>query len=206
MCNIEHQRFEKRIFMKSFLFAFMIVSVTAFAAFSQPAAQTKPAPAKSPAPPPLPGTVQAEKTSVVIEREKFDPRKNPAEDLKKAVEQASAEGKRIILDIGGEWCVWCRYMDRFFTMNPGLEKLKNENFVWLKVNWSEENENKAFLSAYPAIAGYPHLFVLDEKGQLLQSQGTDLLETPKGYDLQKFTDFLKKWAPEKKAEVKTEVK
>jgi thiol:disulfide interchange protein len=184
--------------MKNLLFVLLIVLFTAFAAF----AQTDPVPAKTPAVPPAQGTVQAEKISVVIEREKFDPAKDPAEDLKKAVERASAEGKRIILDVGGEWCVWCRYMDRFFTINPELQKNKDQNFVWVKVNMDEKNQNKTFLSAYPAISGYPHFFVLDEKGKLLQSQSTDVLETPKGYDAQKFTDFLKKWSPEPKPEQK----
>ncbi len=194
--------------MKNFPFALTIVLFTAFATFAQTATEPAPAtvpaptPVKAATPPPVQGTVQAEKTSVVIEREKFDPAKDPAEDLKKAVERASAEGKRIILDVGGEWCVWCRYMDRFFILNPELEKIKNQNFVWVKVNMDEKNDNKLFLSAYPAIAGYPHFFVLDEKGKLLQSQGTDILETPKGYDAQKFTDFLKKWAPAPKPEQK----
>jgi thiol:disulfide interchange protein len=189
--------------MKKFLFALIVVLTVTFAASAQ---KTASAPAKTPAPTPAsePGTIQAEKKSAVIEREKFDPAKNPADDLKKAVEQASAEGKRIILDLGGEWCVWCRYMDRFFNMNADLEKIKKENFVWVKINVSEDNENKTFLSAYPEATGYPHFYVLDEKGQLLKSQSTDALESPKGYDLQKFTDFLKKWSPPHKEEQKAD--
>jgi thiol:disulfide interchange protein len=151
--------------------------------------------------------VATEKSSAPIEREKFDPAKDPAVDLARAVEQATAENKRIILDIGGEWCVWCRYMDRFILLNPSLSELKKKNFIWVKVNMSEENENKAFLSAYPAAAGYPHLFVLDEKGSLLKSQDTSLLENDKVYDLGKFTEFLKTWGPpEKKPEKKVEGK
>jgi thiol:disulfide interchange protein len=147
--------------------------------------------------------VATEKTSAPIQREKFDPARDPAADLAKAVEQATAENKRIILDIGGEWCVWCRYMDRFFVLNNALNSLKEKNFVWVKVNMSEENDNKAFLSAYPEIAGYPHFFILDEKGKLLQSQSTDVLESDKTYSLHKFTALFKLWAPpEKKLEKK----
>lgn len=46
-------------------------------------------------------------------REKFDPTKNPFEDLKVAVEKAQQSNKRIILDIGGEWCIWCHRIDAF---------------------------------------------------------------------------------------------
>ena len=128
-------------------------------------------------------------------REKFDPKKDPKADLDTAVTAASKSGKRIILDIGGEWCGWCVYMDKFFFQNPDLAKLRDDNYIWVKINMGPENENKVFLSSYPEIAGYPHLFVLDETGKLIQSQDTSPLEEGKGYNLARFTEFLKKWAP-----------
>jgi thiol-disulfide isomerase/thioredoxin len=134
-----------------------------------------------------------------IARERFDPSRDPKLDLQKAVVKAKADGKRIILDIGGEWCGWCVFMDKFFVQNPELGKLRDDNFIWVKVNFSEENENAAFLSSYPSREGYPHLYVLDENGKLLHSEDTSVLEKGKGYDLQKFTDFLKAWLPKKSA-------
>lgn len=129
------------------------------------------------------------------EREKFDPKKDPHADLAAAVLRAKKENKRIVLDVGGEWCVWCVWMDKFFIKNAELARLRDANFVWVKVNMSQENENTAFLSKYPSIKGYPHLFVLDADGALLHSQETAELEEGKTYNLQKFTDFLKKWSP-----------
>ena len=95
--------------------------------------------------------------------------------------------------------MWCVYMDRFFVENHALEKLREDNFVWLKINMGPENENKAFLSAYPEANGYPHLYVLDAAGKLLQSQDTSALEQGKGYNLIKFTEFLRTWSPKKEA-------
>jgi thiol:disulfide interchange protein len=132
------------------------------------------------------------------EREVFDPKKDPNVDLQQAIAAAKTSGKRIILDIGGEWCGWCRHMDKFFTQNSALNKLREENYIWVKVNMSEENENKEFLSKYPEAKGYPHLYVLETDGMLLQSQDTSELEAEKTYNLEKFTDFLKKWAPTQK--------
>lgn len=130
-------------------------------------------------------------------REKFDPTRDPKIDLEKTVGIAAKSGKRIILDVGGEWCGWCVYMDRFFYQNPALAKLRNDNYVWVKVNFGPENENPIFLAAYPTATGYPHLYVLDETGKLLHSQDTSLLEEGKGYNLTKFTEFIKKWVPKK---------
>lgn len=127
-------------------------------------------------------------------REKFDPKRDPKADLAEAVTKAGISNKRIILDIGGEWCVWCVYMDHFFVENPDLQKLRDDNFIWVKINMGPENENKDFLSAYPEISGYPHLFVLDQEGKLLESKNTSELEEGKGYNLTRFTEFLSKWA------------
>ena len=102
-----------------------------------------------------------------------------------------------MLDVGGEWCGWCVYMDKFFYQNTELARIRDENFVWVKINYSEDNENKLFLAAYPAISGYPHLFVLDGDGTLIHSQPTYALEQEKGYNLMKFTEFLKTWSPKK---------
>lgn len=130
-------------------------------------------------------------------REKFDPTRDPKIDLKAAIETASKSGKRIILDLGGEWCGWCVYMDKFIATHPTLAKLRDDNFVWLKVNFSEENENTAFMSLYPAANGYPHLYVLTRTGKLLYSKDTSSLEKGEGYDLVKFTKFLKTWSPKR---------
>lgn len=125
----------------------------------------------------------------------YDPARDPAQDLEVALRIARAAGRRVLIIVGGEWCSWCHVMDRFFTANPDLKKYRDANYVWLKVNWSAENHNDAFLRRYPAIKGYPHLFVLDSSGRLLQSQDTEELESAKTYDPAAMRAFLVKWAP-----------
>ena len=124
---------------------------------------------------------------------KFDPKRDAAQDLAVALQLATAQGKRVLVDVGGEWCSWCHIMDRFFASNDQARALRDANYVWLKVNWSKENKNEALLSKWPKIDGYPHLFVLDADGRLLHSQDTSLLEEGKGYDTAKFTAFLRQW-------------
>jgi len=134
-------------------------------------------------------------TLLSAETHKFDPKANPAKDLKKAVAQASREHKRILLDVGGEWCSWCHRLDATLAASAELTGLLEKNFIVLKVNFSEENKNEAFLKAYPAVKGYPHFFVLDEAGKFLHSQDTGDLEEGKGYNLTRIAEFLKKWSP-----------
>ena len=131
--------------------------------------------------------------------EKFDPSRNPAKDVKGAVREAKKSGRRILLDVGGEWCKWCHYLDRFFEQNKDVADFLHEKFVVVKVNYSKENENKKFLSQYPKIPGYPHLFVLDKNGKFLWSQDTGDLESGQGHDHDKVLAFLKRWAPQPKS-------
>lgn len=128
---------------------------------------------------------------------KYDPSRDAARDVREAVAEAARTGKRVLLEVGGEWCVWCHIMDEFFEKNRALLDLREKNYVMVKVNFSEENKNEAVLSRYPEIQGYPHIFVLDRDGKLLHSQDTAGLEEGKGYNLARFTAFLEKWAPEK---------
>lgn len=125
----------------------------------------------------------------------FDPARNAAEDVQQACMEAKRTGRHVLLDVGGRWCIWCRIMDEFFEANPAILKLREDNYVTVKVNFSPENKNEELLSQYAKIPGYPHLFVLDSQGQLLHSQSTEELESDKSYNLKKFTRFLKQWAP-----------
>ena len=131
----------------------------------------------------------------------FDPARDPVADLATAKVEAQRGGKRIILDVGGEWCPWCHLMDGFIEGDAEIRSFRDANYVWMKVNYSEDNENAAFLSQFPAVKGYPHLFVLDADGKLLHSQFTGELEADKGqkkgYDRGRFFAFMKQWAPPK---------
>jgi thioredoxin-related protein len=128
----------------------------------------------------------------------YDPKADPEADLARAVKQATAEKKNILIEAGGNWCSWCKRMHAFIEANAPLKELLEKNYVVVRVNFSPENENKAFFSKYPKIEGYPHLFVLGGTGALLHSQDTGELEDGKSYHLAKFTAFLEKWAPEKR--------
>lgn len=144
------------------------------------------------------GTTPATATSVTagyVPVTKYDPARSAEQDLKEAIAEAQRTNRRILLEVGGEWCVWCHLMDEYFDKHPELLALREKNFVMVKINFSEENENKEFLANYPKVAGYPHLFVLDKDGTLLHSQDTGELEQGRGYNLEVFTAFLQKWSP-----------
>lgn len=125
----------------------------------------------------------------------YDPARDPQKDLEATRERALAEGKRILLEVGGEWCTWCKALDRYVHENEAVASALEQDFLIMKVNYSEENPNTDFLSPYPSIPGYPHIFVLDRDGSFLHSQGTGELEQGRWYNQEAFLAFLGKWAP-----------
>jgi len=200
--------------MKKIILSAVVILISGFIVFGQTSVKGKKTRIRKNAPK---VAVKQAKTAVVkLEREKFDPTRDAAKDLLEAIAKAQKSGKRIILDIGGEWCGWCVKMDYYFLENKALAKLRDDNFIWLKVNFSPENENKELLTKFPPVSTYPHLFVLETNGSLLHSQDTAQLEEPnlpimvkqgesgretarkkayeRGYDLFKFVEFLRLWS------------
>jgi thioredoxin-related protein len=127
------------------------------------------------------------------EKAGFDPKRDAAKDIADAIKLAKKQNKRILLDVGGEWWGWCKKLASFFRTDKDAAKVLKEKFIVVKVNYSQENENKEVLSMYPKIPGYPHFFVLDKDGKFLHSQGTGELETGDHHDHDKMMAFLKKW-------------
>ena len=122
---------------------------------------------------------------------KFDPKRDAAADVATATAAAKAQRKRVLVDVGGEWCPWCHILDRFVAANADVKKLVDEHYVWLKLNWSPQNRNEAVLSRWPKVKGYPHLFVLGGDGRLVHSQDTGQLEAGSDYDKDEVLAFLR---------------
>ncbi|MBI4810489.1 MAG: thioredoxin family protein [Ignavibacteriales bacterium] len=138
---------------------------------------------------------QANKTGEYKPVYKFDPNHDAAQDIKDAIVEATKSNRRIILDVGGNWCIWCKRLDTLFLENKDLTEFMHKNYIVVKINFSKENENEEVLSQYPEIKGYPHMFVLEKDGKLIHSQDTSELELGKGYGREKVFEFLKKWTP-----------
>lgn len=136
----------------------------------------------------------------------FDPGRDPEKDLKKAERQAQAEHKNILMDVGGNWCPWCILLDRTLNQDADLHEILKRNYVVLRVNWSQENQNAAFLGRYPKPKGFPAWYVLSPDGQLLKAEDTSELEQTHelnaGYNRETVKAFLSANAPHQVADVR----
>ncbi|MCX7829926.1 MAG: thioredoxin family protein [Acidobacteria bacterium] len=120
---------------------------------------------------------------------------DPFKDLENAKSVATKEKKRILIIVGGDWCDWCSRLDNFINKDKELVDIINKNYVVIKVYCKEDlTPNGLFLAKFPSTREFPHIFVLNSKGEMLDSKRTATLESGESYDKQKLKDFLLYWS------------
>ena len=126
---------------------------------------------------------------------KFDPKRDATADIQAAIVEAQRTGKRILLDVGGDWCQYCHQMAQFFAEHSEILQLRDNNFITVAIYYGTDNKNPQALTHYSKVLGVPHFFVLEKDGTLLCSQHVLELRTGGKYDPEKIKTFFLKWSP-----------
>lgn len=127
----------------------------------------------------------------------YNPSADAKADIAAAEQKAAKENKHVLLQIGGNWCIWCKRLYKFVEDDAELKATLNSNYVVYHLNYSKENKNLPILKelGYPQRFGFPVLVILDAKGNRLHTQNSALLESADSYDKKKVQEFLKQWSP-----------
>lgn len=128
----------------------------------------------------------------------YDATENAEAKIAELVKKAKAENKNIILQAGGNWCIWCLRFNNFVQTTPELKEIVDANYLYYHLNYSPENKNEKVFAKYDnpgAKFGYPVFVVLDQNGKMIHTQDSALLEEGKGYSKEKVKDFFEKWTP-----------
>lgn len=124
----------------------------------------------------------------------YDPARDPFSDGREALHLAKETQRRVLIEVGGDWCSWCHILDRFLHEHPAVSKRLHAAFVVLKVNVDETNDNAEFLAAFPAVLGYPHLYITDSDGVILISRDTVGFLQEGKYSAQHLQTFIDRWS------------
>ncbi|MBW7674670.1 thioredoxin family protein [Chryseobacterium chendengshani] len=126
----------------------------------------------------------------------YDPKADAEKDIEKMIAQAKKEGKNVMIQAGGNWCIWCLRFNQYVQTTPELKKLVDDNYVYYHLNYSPDNKNEKVFTEYGNPGdkfGYPVFIVLDQNGKMIHVQQSDVLEEGKGYSLEKVKEFFKTW-------------
>ncbi len=124
----------------------------------------------------------------------YDPGRDAFSDGKAALALAAKSGRKVLIEVGGDWCTWCHVLERVIHENPELERMLRQHYVLLKVNVSEGNDNNDFMRDMPILHGYPQLFVARRNGDIVHAQDPSEFIVHGSYDPELILAFLKRWA------------
>ncbi len=124
--------------------------------------------------------------------------------IDEALEQARESNRYVLTQVGGNWCPWCIRFAQFADTNMAVNKVINENFVYIHVNTSKENKNIDAMKRLgnPGRFGYPVFVILDREGNVLHIQNSAYLEENKGYSEKKVVECFSNWTEKAIHEIK----
>lgn len=148
--------------------------------------------------------MEAKKKAAAEEKAKlpkpYHPEANAELEIKNAVALAKKEHKNVLIQAGGNWCIWCLRFNNYVQETPELKKLVDDNYVYYHLNWSPENKNEKIFTSYGNPGdkfGYPVFIILDENGKQIHTQDSAVLEEGSGYSLAKVKTFFNAWKSNK---------
>lgn len=128
----------------------------------------------------------------------YNEEENAEAKIAELVKQAQAENKNIMLQAGGNWCIWCLRFNQYVQTTPELKEIVDKNYIYYHLNFSPANKNEKVFAKYGNPGdkfGYPVFVVLDQNGKQIHTQDSAVLEEGKGYSLEKVKEFFTKWSP-----------
>ena len=130
---------------------------------------------------------------------------NPLEQIDQTLAKAKADGKFVVCQVGGNWCIWCLRFADFITNDTTISKVIDENFEYIHVNYNSRKSEGAEKAQQAAALmkrldncgrfGFPVFVVLNADGKVLHIQDSSFLEEGQGYNQEKVLRFFKNWTP-----------
>ncbi len=117
-------------------------------------------------------------------------------DINNLLVKAKVENKNIMIQAGGNWCIWCLRFNNFVQTTPELKEIVEDNYMYYHLNWSPENKNEKIFAQYGNPGekfGYPVFIILDKNGKVIHIQDTAVLEEGNGYSVDKVKEFFNRW-------------
>lgn len=128
----------------------------------------------------------------------YNPDENAEQRIAELIAQAKKENKNIMIQAGGNWCIWCLRFNNFLQTTPDLKQIVDENYLYYHLNYSPENKNEKIFEKYGDPGkkfGYPVFVVLDKNGKQIHTQSSEAFEEGDGYSVGKVKEFLEVWKP-----------
>lgn len=123
---------------------------------------------------------------------------NASAELDRALERAKKNGKRVLIDMGGNWCGDCRILAATLEL-PEMKAFVGRHFEMISVDVGRFDKNLQIPARYGVterLAGVPAIMVVDPKSgqQLVSKAAVADLADARHMQPQDLADWLAKYA------------
>ncbi|HWU27124.1 MAG TPA: thioredoxin family protein [Rhizomicrobium sp.] len=125
----------------------------------------------------------------------FDETANADKAIDAAFAQASHERKRVLIDLGGNWCADCRILSAVMAL-PEMRSFLNAHYVVVKVDVGRFDRNlqvPARFGITERLEGVPSILIATPDGKLVDQGHIAALDDARAMTPQAIADWLASW-------------
>ena len=134
----------------------------------------------------------------VVERAPYDPNANADAAVDAAFARAKTSGKRVLIDLGGNWCGDCIVLANLMQL-PELKVFMAAHFEFVSVDVGRFDRNLQIPSRFGVAdrlksGGVPSIIVAEPDGTFVNRDDISALEDARHMTPQAIADWLAQWA------------
>lgn len=126
----------------------------------------------------------------------FDADADADHDVASAFARARGEHKRVLIDLGGNWCGDCRVLAGIMEL-PEMHAFLTRYFVVVTVDVGRFDKNlqiPARFGVLDSLKGVPCVLIATPDGELVNRRNTEALQDARSMTPQAIADWLAQWA------------
>ena len=129
----------------------------------------------------------------------YNTRADGEQQLVEVLRQARAEHKRVLLDLGANWCSDSQAMFGLLSTNREIQRFISDNYVFEMIDVNQHGlhaRNTRLVERFgnPITNGIPVLLIFDENGRLLNVDPSERLRDSDHAHPTLVLAYLRKWA------------
>lgn len=151
-------------------------------------------PAATPTGPPAPKT-SASPSTTRPDGQVYDATRDAEADVDAALALARADGKRVLIDFGANWCPDCLVLDRQYR-SPQVAPILRQRYHVVTVDIGRGERNRDLSRRYGDVIanGIPALVILDARGKVVTTTKDGSFADARSLTPAEVSGFLRHWA------------
>ena len=125
----------------------------------------------------------------------YDDRADADKALAATIARAKANGKRVLIDLGGNWCTDCRILAAVMEL-PELKPFIAKHYEVVEIDVGRMNRNLQIPAKYGVtkLVGVPTVLIVETNGTLINATNSADLADARSMNPQGIANWLARWA------------